>query len=202
MAQDFQAFTVKFSGKTDVLTSSVGVSIAFNPNTSQENLPKITEISAIWDTGASCTVISKEVANQLNLVPTGKITITGVNHTSEENTYFVNIYLPNKVMLMYVKIVEAPALSGGAGMLVGMDIIGSGDFSVYNEDGKTVMSYRFPTIGGMDFAQEAGNIRNQRAIIQTIEKERGNRKPLTEKEKLKRRQEKLNRKKSKKRGRN
>lgn len=201
MVQDFQAFTVKFSGKTNVLTSGVGVSIAFDPKTLKEKPPQITEISAIWDTGASCTVISKEVANQLSLIPTGKTTITGVNHTSEENTYFVNIYLPNKVMLMYVKIVEAPALSGGAGMLVGMDIIGSGDFSVYNEDRKTVMSYRFPTIGGMDFAQEAGNIRSQRAVIQKIEEERSNRKPLTEKEKRKRRQERLNRKKSKKRGR-
>lgn len=202
MVQDFQAFTVKFSARTNVLISKVGVSQAFDPNVVKVNRPQVTEIPAIWDTGASCTVISKEVANKLNLTPTGKTTITGVNHTSEENTYFVNIYLPNNVALGYVKIAEAPALSGGAGMLVGMDIIGSGDFSVYTENGKTVMSYRFPTIGGMDFVQEAGNVRSQKAIMQKIEEERSNRKTLSEKEKMKRRLERINRKRNKKRGRN
>lgn len=175
MTPDFQAFTIKFNTKTNVLFCKVGVSAAFDLSIIKTNQPPITEVLSIWDTGATCTVISKQLAAQIGLIPTGKTTIKGVNHTTEENTYLVNVYLPNKVCIMYVKIAEVPALSNGAGMLIGMDIIGSGDFSVYTENEKTVMTYRFPSIGGVDFVVEAGNIRSKRLIMQKVEEEKSRR---------------------------
>jgi len=196
--QDFKAFTVRFRGRTNVLFSEVGVSQAFDPKVTTINQPPITYLNAIWDTGASCTIISKEYAIKVGLVPTGKTTITGVNNSTLENTYQVNVYLPNKVCLVFVKIAEAPALAGGAGMLIGMDIIGSGDFSVYSEDGKTVMTYRFPSIGGTDFVVEANSISSRRAIMQKIDEERINRKPLRKKERLKRKQQRKSKKRHKK----
>jgi hypothetical protein len=195
--QDFQAFTIKFSARMNVLFSKAGVSQAFDPNVTKINQPSITELNAIWDTGASCTLISKEYAAKVGLIPTGKTTITGVNNSTLENTYQVNVYLPNKVCLGFLRIAEAPALAGGAGMLIGMDIIGSGDFSVYKENGKTVMTYRFPSIGGTDFVIEAGNIKSHRAIMQKIEEQRINRKPLSKKERLKRKQQRKNKKRHK-----
>lgn len=195
--EDFQAFTVRYSGRTNVLISKVGVSQAFDPEATT-NRPQITELKSIWDTGASCTLISKQYATQIGLIPSGKTTITGVNHTTEENTYLVNVYLPNKVCLTYVQIAEAPALSDDAGMLIGMDIIGSGDFSVFTEDGKTVMSYRFPSVGGADFVREAGNIRSRREILQPIEEQAKYRKPISEKEREKRKQAIKNKRKQRK----
>lgn len=195
---DFQAFTVKFSARTNILFSTVGISRAFDPKVTIVNQPQVMNTQAIWDTGASCTVISKELAIRVGLIPTGKTKVTGVNHISEENTYLVNLYLPNKVCIAYLKIVEVPALIGGAGMLIGMDIIGSGDFSIYAEDGKTIMTYRFPSIGGTDFVQVAGNIRSQRAISQKIEKQIKNRKLLSKKEREKRKKARKNRRKQKK----
>lgn len=177
--QDFQAFTVRYSGRTNVLFSDVGVSQAFDVNLVKTNHPPITTTKAIWDTGASCTVITKAYAQQIGLIPTGKTTITGVNNSTVENTYQVNVYLPNKVCVMFAKIVEAPNLAGGAGMLIGMDIIGSGDFSVFSEDNKTVMTYRFPSIGGEDYVKLAGNIRSQREILQKIESQKVNIKPIS-----------------------
>lgn len=196
--QDFKAFTVRFRGRTNVLFSQVGVSQAFDPKATTINQPPIAYLNAIWDTGASCTIISKEYAIKVGLVPTGKTTITGVNNSTLENTYQVNVYLPNKVCLVFVKIAEAPALAGGAGMLIGMDIIGSGDFSVYSEGGKTIMTYRFPSIGGTDFVAEANSISSRRAIMQKIDEERVNRKPLRKKERLKRKQQRKNKKRHKK----
>jgi hypothetical protein len=192
--QDFKAFTVRFPARMNVLFSTVGVSQAFDPKINAKDEPVVTELKAIWDTGASCTLISKEYAVKIGLIPTGKTTITGVNNRTLENTYQVNIYLPNKVCLIFVKIAEAPALAGGAGMLIGMDIIGSGDFSVYNEDGKTVMSYRFPSIGGEDFVKLASSIRNQKEILLKIEEEKRNRKQLSKKERLKRKKKRKNKK--------
>ena len=126
----YQAFTSRFNGRTNVLITTVGVSEAFDPKTTPAPAKSITNIQAIWDTGASCSVITKHYAEQIGLVPTGKTSISGVNHTTIENTYVVNVYLPNRVGIVFVKIAEVPALSGNAGMLIGMDIIGAGDFSI------------------------------------------------------------------------
>jgi|SRR3989344_1909873 len=197
--QDFQAFTVKYNGRTNVLFSKVGVSEAFNPKDLIANPPKMIEANAIWDTGASCTVITKQFAEQIGLIPTGKIQIRGVNHITEENTYLANFYLPNQVCMGFVRIAEVPALSGGAGILIGMDIIGSGDFSVYTEEGKTIMTFRLPSVGGVDFVEEAGNIKSHRAVMQKIEEEREKRRPPTQKEIQKRKQKRKNKKKHKRR---
>ncbi len=142
---DFQAFTIKYNGKTNVLPSEVGISVSFNPQENPTISPLIHNARAIWDTGATCTVITKEFAKKISLIPSGKTEVTGIGHASElEDTYFVNVYLPNKVCIMNLKIVQVPRIAGDADMLVGMDIIGAGDFSVYTENGKTVMTYRFP----------------------------------------------------------
>lgn len=192
--QDFQAFTIKFSARTNVLFSRVGVSEAFNLNSDPKNHKPITEILSIWDTGASCSVITKKMAERIGLIPTGRTTITSVNLAKEENTFLVNIFLPNKVCMVYVKIAEVPDLTNNAGMLIGMDIIGSGDFSVYTKNGKTVMSYWYPSIGGTDFVVEAGNIRSNRSAIQKIDEQRMKRRPLSKKEMRKRKQERKNKK--------
>lgn len=193
--QDFQAFTIKYSPRTNVLFSKVGVSPAFDPNFDPTNHKSITEVLSIWDTGASCTVITKKIAAQIGLIPTGKTNIAGIDHAAEANTFLVNVFLPNKVCMTYVKIAEVPDLTNNAGMLIGMDIIGSGDFSVYSENGKTVMTYRYPSIGGTDFVEEAGNIRSHRTIMQKIEQQKLSRKPLSQKEWRKRKQKRNNKKK-------
>ncbi len=199
--QNSQAFTTKFSGRTNVLFNEVGVSQAFDPNTARVNQPKITEIKSIWDTGATNTVITKKYALQIGLISSGKATMNVVNHSVEADTYLVNIYLPSKVCLPFVRIAEAEALTGDAGMLIGMDIIGAGDFSVYLEDEKTVMTYRLPSVGGVDFVAEENSFRKHQAELQKIENEKKNRKPLSEKEKQKRKQAKMNLRRNRKRGR-
>ena len=195
--KDFQAFTVKYSGRTNTLFSDVGVSVAFNPEIEISSQTQIHTTKAIWDTGATCTVVTKQFAQQINLIPTGRTTITGVNHVTEENTYLVNVYLPNKVCIAFIKVVEVPALSSNAGMLIGMDIIGAGDFSIYTENDHTVMTYRFPSIGGVDFVVEAGNIRSNRRISEMLEKQKSTRKQIV-KNKQQRKQERKNRQKGRK----
>jgi hypothetical protein len=175
--QDFMAFTRKFSGKTNVLFTPIGVSQAFTPSPDLKVKPSISETTAIWDTGATCSVISKSLASQMGLIATGKTQITGVNGLTNENTYMVNIYLPNKVCVAYVKIAEVPAISGNAEMLIGMDIIGAGDLSIYTENDRTVMSFRFPSVGGQDFVVEAQKIRAKKTQVAITQKS-GLRKPV------------------------
>ena len=60
--------------------------------------------------------------------------------------------------------VMSEELTGGFEVLIGMDIIGAGDFAVTNSNGKTVMSYRYPSIERIDFVEMA-NEQNARLIL-------------------------------------
>jgi hypothetical protein len=42
-------------------------------------------------------------------------------------------------------------LAAGSEMLVGMDVIGQGDFAVSNYEGRTCFSFRFPSAERIDF---------------------------------------------------
>src|SRR3989344_6167249 len=135
--QNFQAFTIRYGGRVNVLRSEIGVSQAYDPQiTTIAKRPPTTKGIAIWDTGASCSVITSNLATKIGLIPTGKTQLTGVNNSTVENTYLVNIFLQNKVAFMYVRVVEVPDIVG-ADILIGMDIIGMGDLSVFTELGKT-----------------------------------------------------------------
>jgi len=69
------------------------------------------------------------------------------------NTYMVNIWLPNKVVFGELRVTEGK-LSGETEVLIGMDIISSGDFAVTNYDGKTVFTFRFPSAECIDFVKK------------------------------------------------
>ena len=42
----------------------------------------------------------------------------------------------------------------GFDILIGMDIINRGDFAVTNRNGKTMFSYRYPSMAAIDFQSE------------------------------------------------
>lgn len=112
--------------------------------------------NAIWDTGATNSVVTKDLANQLGLIPTGKTNVRGVHGSQIVNTYFVNLTLNNKDISLDIEVTECDALSANnsIGMLVGMDIITKGDFSITNFHGKTVMSFREPSLEKVDFVAQ------------------------------------------------
>jgi len=63
----------------------------------------------------------------------------------------VSIFLPNHVVVPEVTVSECNLL--GSDVLIGMDIIGNGDFAVTNLDGKTVFSFRLPSRERIDFVK-------------------------------------------------
>lgn len=77
-------------------------------------------------------------------------------HTPDGNslkeTYLVNIVLPNKVGVSQIRVAEGTIKDADA--LIGMDIIGLGDFAVTNKDDKTTFSFRMPSIECIDFVKK------------------------------------------------
>lgn len=145
-ANPFSAFTVKSNGGLlNVLITEIAIHI---PGTSNN-----VKVKAIWDTGATGSVITQSVVNKLVLLPTGMATVHTANGPATRNTYTVDIGLPNQVLIGQVIATGVDALSSGCDALIGMDIIGLGDFSITNHKGVTCMSFRVPSGHEIDYVK-------------------------------------------------
>lgn len=157
--KQFLAFTTRFGNKVNVLRTPIGISLPTN-EIEKESFPKLINTTAIWDTGASSSVITNALAKKMGLVPTGKMLVTNTTGKTVQNTYLINIYLPSKVIIPFLQVTGCnDVLGNNDGMLIGMDVIGSGDFSVTSENGKTVMSYVIPNMDTIDFVKSS-NLKN------------------------------------------
>lgn len=147
-----KAFTLKSNnGLLRVLQTNCGVCRAFNP-LQGGTYPEIIQFMGLWDTGASGSVISKTVVDKLDLKPIGKSKVFHANGESIVNVYAINLFLPNQVGFQFVKVTEG--ILNGFELLIGMDIITTGDFSITNVGGKTTFSFRVPSIKEVDFINE------------------------------------------------
>lgn len=144
---DLKAFTLAGDAILRRLNTQVWFSVAFIP--SQETTqPEIKEFVGLWDTGASASVISHEVVQQLGLIPISQQRVMHAQGEGLANVYKVNIFLPNQIMIPNVRVTE------GRINLIGMDIIGLGDFALSNRDGKTLFSFQIPPTHCYDFVKQ------------------------------------------------
>jgi hypothetical protein len=88
-----------------------------------------------------------------NVMPTGMTLVHHPQGTCRAETYLVNIYVPNKVAFTSVRVTKGTLPAHD--VLIGMDVIGRGDFAVTNYQGKTVFTYRTPSDGMLDFTGQA-----------------------------------------------
>ena len=151
----FQALSLYHQGLANKLISDVEVCAAYDPNNPPTPLPQRMPSRALWDTGASASVLTTNFATQLGLVPTGTIEVHHGGGTRMANTYVVNFVLPNGVQLIGITASDMPATHNHFGCLIGMDVIAHGDFTVSNVGGNTLMSFRTPSYVGIDYVKEA-----------------------------------------------
>jgi predicted aspartyl protease len=143
-----QALTLKADGLLNVLRTDCGTSQAFDPTKGEGQRPYST-FQAIWDTGATGSVVTQNVVDTLSLKPIRIAEIQTGGGVYRTEVYLVNIILPNRVQFHTVHV--SRGIVTGADVLIGMDIIATGDFAVTNLNGKTVMSFRWPSITKIDF---------------------------------------------------
>ncbi|MBT9536716.1 MAG: retroviral-like aspartic protease family protein [Nitrospirae bacterium] len=129
----------------------VFISPAFDPAKTNPHLPN-KQYNGIWDTGATNTVITRKVADDLNLKPVGMTLVKHAKGEEMSEVYRVNIVLPNKVGFPMVRVTEGTL--SGVDVLIGMDIINRGDFAITHRDSKTTFTFRVPSTGHIDFVEE------------------------------------------------
>jgi len=99
--------------------------------------------TALWDTGAMRSAITPAVAKSLGLIPFDRVRVNGINNTSIADVVYISIGLPNLVMVKEVDVMVCN-LVRDIDLLIGMDIILLGDFSISNGGGKTLFSFVIP----------------------------------------------------------
>lgn len=144
--KDVWAHTWHFDRVIRVLESPVQLSPLEGGN------PKLTK--AIWDTGAVGSVIDERLAAELQLTPVYQTSVRTMYGVFEARVYDILLEIMETVRLP-LRVVGGYDLSddGSIGFLIGMDVISLGDFSLSNHEGKTTLSFRVPSMGGMDYTK-------------------------------------------------
>ncbi|MCL2632287.1 MAG: SEC-C metal-binding domain-containing protein [Coriobacteriia bacterium] len=151
-AKRYSSMTIKADGLIRSIVSEAEISEAFNlENPPDPHLPR-KSVKALWDTGASKSVISEEAAKELNLPISGKVEIVHANGKDDCNQHFVNIYLPSGVNIVGLQ-VAATKLSE-IDVLIGMDIITLGDFALTNKNDRSMFSFRVPSNDEIDYVEQ------------------------------------------------
>lgn len=167
------AFTTKYDGLVSELVQDVQISEAFHPSSGAQP-PQRRHAKAIWDTGATESAISKEVVADLGLQPIDRRQTHTANGTRIADVYLVNVYLPNRVAFSGVRVSDADI--HGCDVLVGMDIIGSGDFAVTHRHGKTWMTFQVPSTHATDYVHEI-DVENGKKGFRKKPSKKGGRRP-------------------------
>jgi predicted aspartyl protease len=143
-----RSFTVKSAnGLLSSLATPCHVSQGFNPATEARDCPRI-QFQAMWDTGCTKSVITPRVVEACGLKPIRTIKpilIQGVDGYERSAAYVVNIYLPDKITAREFTVVLKNPGDVWWDVLIGLDIISAGHFSVRNVEGKTEWSFSIPS---------------------------------------------------------
>ena len=93
-----------------------------------------------------------QVVAALGLTSIGYQRVRHAGGTQNVEAFLVNIALPNAVEFPALRVTQGEL--GAADVLIGMDIIGHGDFAVRHRDKNTKFSFRFPSLADIDFLAE------------------------------------------------
>jgi len=149
----YKALTISADGILRVLKSECGISKAISVKELNQGVPhpEIKRFTAVWDTGASASAISPNVVSALGLIPTGKGISDTAGGSIPVDKYSINIMLPMNVGFSTI---EVSCNKMKVDVLIGMDIISSGDFCITNKGKKTIFTFQTPSSHTYDYTME------------------------------------------------
>lgn len=155
MSAESHSFTTYHDGIARQLRNKVLISRALGPRgrLRRPDPKRAKDFFAIWDTGATNCAVTPRVVDECGLKPIRMVRVYTAGGEDDKNVYLVDIYLPNKLVVTNVHVTECDIR--GADVLIGMDIISSGDFAVSNVSGKTTFTFRMPSSKRIDFVKES-----------------------------------------------
>jgi hypothetical protein len=143
------ALTLAFDEIVEAIYSSIAIKSAVG-NEDDSDFPFIWA-KALWDTGATHTCISDRLATRLGLEIVDIVNIATANGIVSVPTYFTHLKFPNNLQFNDWELSQFQFTNDDCDLIISMDIITQGDFSITNMDGKTMFSFRVPTLHTIDY---------------------------------------------------
>ena len=110
---------------------------------------------ALWDTGASVTIVSKDMAEKLGIVLTPTTTrlrsALGFETNVPDGEAWITIVLGSFPIKMKVKVLENACSDKDIDIILGLDFIAKGDFFITSDAGQLMFSFCYPSGFPIDF---------------------------------------------------
>jgi uncharacterized protein YchJ len=152
------SFTSTFHSIVGEIITNAWVSAPIAETKVYPNDPRLHNIRALWDTGATNSVITKRTATILGLKPIDSARVFHAGGESKQPVYLVSVYLPNNVAVPNIRVTECPDITGNFGLIIGMNIISRGDFAFTNVGKNSVFSFRMPSEETVDYVSHRRGI--------------------------------------------
>lgn len=131
-----------FVARYDALVNELRTKVKVLPHGASEK--SAIELTCLWDTGAQFSVITPRVADILGLDAVDLKKAYTANGIYETPVYRLDVILPAGHRVSGLKVSTGNLLV--CDMLIGMDVIGRGDFLLTNK-GATEFAFRIPSEG-------------------------------------------------------
>jgi hypothetical protein len=140
-----KAFTI--TQNKGLLAKIISDAAIFNPYNK-----KLIKVKALWDTGATCSVISNIIAERILLRSICYSEMRHANGIERVPVFVAGIKLPNQVIIQEITVLSCNPIHE-FDLIIGMDIIAKGDFAITGKNGNTKFSFRMPSTADIDFTQ-------------------------------------------------
>lgn len=109
---------------------------------------------AVWDTGSTDTVVTRRVAEELSLEDLGEEEFTCVAGVGRFQTHIASLEFKGGMRIDSITVGEFVSCGHGYDVIIGMDVIGMGEFAVSSLNGLTTFSFRLPAKEHADFTKK------------------------------------------------
>lgn len=143
-----------FTAVSPIFNREIITDVLVAVTTQQKDISKFKKVRALWDTGATNSVITPHVINDLKMKPNGVTEVLHAGGADLVNTYLIDIALPNKIIIPAIRASEcAEPKSSRFDVIIGMDIISCGDFSITGSGIKRMVSFCIPSSFYIDYTK-------------------------------------------------
>ncbi len=127
------------------------------------------KVRAIWDTGATNTAITPSLFEKLDLVSEDQEEVHTAGGITMADICYVAIGLPNQLVIPRLRVTVCDEMVGEGQMLIGMDVIGQGDFSFTFGKYHPALCYLAPSSLHIDYGRDPmvyGYVQNAEQVPQ------------------------------------
>lgn len=144
MTPGYSAVTISSPGRLGQVLMDIDIGLSEALAVQHGRAFSTYRVKALWDTGATRSVVSTAFADRISLPSVDFTQIHGAGGLQNSRVFLVDFLIPGtNVRINGLSVTEFTG-NGRFDALIGMDVITMGDLSITNAGGQTCFSFRLP----------------------------------------------------------